>query len=77
MIKELSITMMIGEFRRLLQDYHFYIKDNFSNQFTTDLYSTYMILIFKKFTVIHKIRRKCMHWEDIGEGKSTHWMSRI
>lgn len=68
--KELSITMMIGEFRRLLQDYHFYIKDNFSNQFTTDpILNVYDFDFFKKFTVIHKIRRKCMHWEDIGEGK--------
>ncbi|SHI83869.1 hypothetical protein [Lutispora thermophila] len=65
-------SMMIGEFRTLLNDYFFYIKNNYRNELKTDPILEIYDLKFKvKLTDIHEIRKACMHWEEITTGEKT------
>ncbi|WP_372996890.1 ATP-binding protein [Lutispora sp.] len=65
-------TMMIGEFRTLLNDYFFYIKYNYRDELKTDpILKVYELKFKGKLTDINEIRNACMHWEDINKGEKT------
>ena len=62
--------MMIGDFKTILNNYFFYVQKNFPNTMQFDPIITVYNLKFKnKLEEIHKIRNKCMHWEDTSLGQ--------
>ncbi|MPN39322.1 hypothetical protein SDC9_186850 [bioreactor metagenome] len=61
---------MIGDFKGIMNDYFFYVQKNFPNSLQFDPIITVYNLKFKtKLDEIHRIRNKCMHWEDTSEGQ--------
>jgi len=64
-------TLMIGQFRTILQNYYYYIKDHHSYKFRTDpILKIYDIKFSEKFKEISIIRNKCSHWEDVNGQKN-------
>lgn len=67
---DLQNRIMIGDFKGIMNDYFFYVQKNFPNSLQFDPIITVYNLKFKtKLDEIHRIRNKCMHWEDTSEGQ--------